>query len=515
MGFDPNRSRPDWMIIQNLPIPPPVVRPTITMDSTMKQDDDLTYQYRQIVKENQELVRNNARVRAVHATEDILHLLQFHLATLIDNDLPGMPVSAHKSGKKIKALRARLKGKEGRVRQNLMGKRVDFSARSVITPDPSLSLDQLGVPRTIAMNMTIPEIVSPLNIDRLRRLVENGPYEWPGANYIIRDNKIRLSLRGPKKITDAHLEYGYIVERHLMDEDYVIFNRQPSLHKMSMMGHRIKILPYSSFRLNLSVTTPYNADFDGDEMNMHVPQSYETKAEVKEIMHVPKQIVSPRSNRPVMGLVQDTLMAMRLITSKDTFVEKDIMMNLLMHLEDFNGRIPIPAILKPKPLWTGKQVVSLMLPDVNLESNSANYDSTFLYNTQINPMDAKILIRRGQILMGGLSKKIVGGAAGGLIHIIWNDFGADRCRIFLSTAQRVVNSWLLYHGFTVGIADTISDYETSLEIGKILRDSMKEVKKIMSMAQEGKLERQPGQSMIETFEAKMNSELNNARDKAG
>ena len=250
-------------------------------------------------------------------------------------------------------------------------------------------------------------------------------------------------------------------------------------------------------------------------MNMHVPQSYETKAEVKEIMHVPKQIVSPRSNRPVMGLVQDTLMAMRLITSKDTFVEKDIMMNLLMHLEDFNGRIPIPAILKPKPLWTGKQVVSLMLPDVNLESNSANYDSTFLYNTQINPMDAKILIRRGQILMGGLSKKIVGGAAGGLIHIIWNDFGSDRCRILLSTAQRVVNSWLLYHGFTVGIADTISDYETSLEIEKILRDSMKEVKKIMSMAQEGKLERQPGQSMIETFEAKMNSELNNARDKAG
>ena len=128
-----------------------------------------------------------------------------------------------------------------------------------------------------------------------------------------------------------------------MDEDFVIFNRQPSLHKMSMMGHRIKVLPYSSFRLNLSVTTPYNADFDGDEMNMHVPQSYETKAEIKEIMHVPRQIVSPQSNKPVMGIVQDTLVGMRLITSKDTFIEKPILMNLLMAVDDFDGRIPLPV----------------------------------------------------------------------------------------------------------------------------------------------------------------------------
>lgn len=515
MGFDQNRSRPDWMLIQNLPVPPPAVRPTITMDSTMKQDDDLTYQYRQVVKGNEELIKNNARTRAAHTTEDILHLLQFHLATLIDNDLPGMPISAHKSGKKIKALRARLKGKEGRIRQNLMGKRVDFSARSVITPDPNLSLDQLGVPRSIAMNMTIPEVVSPLNIDRLRKLVENGPYEWPGANYIIRDNKTRLSLRDPKKLTDAHLEFGYVVERHLMNDDYVIFNRQPSLHKMSMMGHRIKILPYSSFRLNLSVTTPYNADFDGDEMNMHVPQSYETKAEVKEIMHVPRQIVSPQSNKPVMGLVQDTLMAMRLITSKDTFIERDILMNLLMSIETFDGRIPTPAILKPKPLWTGKQLISLILPDVNLERFSAGHNSNFAFDTPINIMDTKVLIQRGQLLMGGLCKKTVGNAIGGLVHIIWNDHGPDCCRRFLSSAQVVVNSWLVYHGFTVGVADTISGYETSIQIGRIVKEAMKDAKKLMESAQEGKLECQPGQNIIETFETKINIDLNNARDKAG
>jgi len=168
------------------------------MDSTLKQDDDLTYQYRQIVKTNLSLSREESKGRPQHTSRDDAKLLQFYLATLVDNDLPGLPTSAHKSGKKIKALRARLRGKEGRIRGNLMGKRVDFSARSVITPDPNLSLDQLGVPRTIAMNMTIPEVVNPLNIEQMRKLVENGPYEWPGANYIVRDNKTRLCLRDPK-----------------------------------------------------------------------------------------------------------------------------------------------------------------------------------------------------------------------------------------------------------------------------------------------------------------------------
>ena len=132
-----------------------------------------------------------------------------------------------------------------------------------------------------------------------------------------------------------HLEIGYTVERHLQDGDYVLFNRQPSLHKMSIMGHRVKVLPYSTFRLNLSVTTPYNADFDGDEMNMHVPQSYETTAEIKEIMAVPRQIISPQSNKPVMGIVQDSLLGSMLITQRDTFIEREIAMQLCMWIPDY------------------------------------------------------------------------------------------------------------------------------------------------------------------------------------
>ncbi|KAK4393292.1 DNA-directed RNA polymerase II subunit RPB1 [Sesamum angolense] len=229
LGLNPKFARPDWMILQVLPIPPPPVRPSVMMDTSSRSE------------------------------------------------------ATQRSGRPIKSICSRLKAKEGRIRGNLMGKRVDFSARTVITPDPTINIDELGVPWSIALNLTYPETVTPYNIERLKELVEYGPHPPPGktgAKYIIRDDGQRLDLRYLKKSSDQHLELGYKVERHLNDGDFVLFNRQPSLHKMSIMGHKIKIMPYSTFRLNLSVTSPYNADFDGDEMNMHVPQSFETRAEV-------------------------------------------------------------------------------------------------------------------------------------------------------------------------------------------------------------------------------------------
>jgi len=121
------------------------------------------------------------------------------------------------------------------------------------------------VPKEIAMNMTIPEVVTEQNINYLRLLVEKGAYDWPGAKFIKRTDGRLIDLSILQNRTDAHLEYGYTVERHLQDNDYVIFNRQPSLHKMSMMGHRVKVLPYKTFRMNVLCTRPYNADFDGDK----------------------------------------------------------------------------------------------------------------------------------------------------------------------------------------------------------------------------------------------------------
>ena len=269
--MDPNESRPESMIIKALPVAPPPVRPSVQAGDGVRGVDDLTYAYRMVVRTNNELRRYVDGGHAGPAVDAVLKNLQLLVATLMDNNIQGQPRQKRTCGKPIKDIRSRLKGKEGRVRGNLMGKRVDFSARTVITPDPILQLDQLGVPEAIAMNLTVPEHVTPANMEVMRQLVANGPTTWPGAKYIVRHDGRQIDLANKKARADAHLDPGYIVERQLRDGDYVVFNRQPSLHKMSLMGHRVKVLPFSTFRLNLSVTSPYNADFDGDEMNMHVP----------------------------------------------------------------------------------------------------------------------------------------------------------------------------------------------------------------------------------------------------
>lgn len=194
LGFDPSRSRPDWMIINYLAVCPPQVRPSVSFDSTLRSEDDLTYQYVQILKANSILKKQEEQGAAGHIIAETATLLQFYVATLMHNELSSAQ-STHKNGRPIKALSTRLKGKEGRIRGNLMGKRVDFSARSVITPDPNLSLDELGVPISIAMNLTVPEYVTSHNIESLRVLVEKGPLEWPGAKYLIRDDGVRIDLR--------------------------------------------------------------------------------------------------------------------------------------------------------------------------------------------------------------------------------------------------------------------------------------------------------------------------------
>ena len=511
LGFDPARSRPDWMVINVLPVAPPCVRPYVALDSTARSEDDLTYQYMQILKTNLKLQEDISRGAAQHLISQETLVLQFHVATLFNNEIPGQPQAKQRSGKAIKSISQRLKGKEGRIRGNLMGKRVDFSARTVITPDPNLSLDQLGVPRSIALNLTIPETVTHFNMERLKTLVENGPTQHPGAKYIVRPDGTLIDLRYVRRNTDLHLEYGYKVERHIDTGDYVIFNRQPSLHKMSMMSHRIKVLPYSTFRLNLSVTSPYNADFDGDEMNMHVPQSLETKAELAEIMHVPKQIVSPQGNRPVMGVVQDSLMGVSLFTRRDTFLEINEVMNLLMWVDNFNGRLPNPAILKPRPLWTGKQVFSLILPEVNV----LRYSSTHDPENDSSIYDTEVLIEKGQLLTGNVDKRTVGASSGSLIHVIWMEHGSQATSDFLSRCQKVINNWLLMHSFTVGIGDSIAD-ETILErIRETLSQAKNKISKLINLAREGKIPCQPGKNMMESFEFKVNTKLNAARDKSG
>ena len=516
LGLNPAHARPDWMVLTVLPVPPPNVRPSVSVDNTSRSEDDLTHKLAEIIRANANLRKQIANGAPAHVIGEFTDLLQFHISSYFDNTVAGQPRATMRSGRPVKSISERLKGKGGRIRGNLMGKRVDFSARSVITPDPNLSVDELGVPWSIALNMTFPETVTPYNIEKLRRLVENGPHPPPGqtgARYIIREDGTRLDLRFLKKASDRHLELGYKVERHMQDGDLVLFNRQPSLHKMSIMGHRVRIMPYSTFRLNLSVTTPYNADFDGDEMNMHLPQSHETRAEVRELMMVPKMIVSPQANKPVMGIVQDTLLGCRLITKRNTFIEKDVFYNILMWLEDWDGKIPAPAIVKPRPLWTGKQVFSLFIPDVNVRRTAAWYKEG--EPEDFSPSDTQVLVEHGELVTGTLCKRTVGSGSGGLIHVIWEEHGPHAARGFLNQTQLLVNYWLLQHSFSVGIGDTIADAKTMRSINDTISQAKADVKKLIMQAQRKELEAQPGRTMQESFESKVNQVLNKARDEAG
>jgi DNA-directed RNA polymerase II subunit RPB1 len=333
MGFNPRQNPPKQLILTHLCIPPPHVRPTISFGAT-RSEDDITAKLMDIIKTNNMLKTQVQAGAPEGIVMEFSKLLQYHIYTLNDNTIIGIPQATTKSKRPLKSIRERLKSKEGRLRGTLMGKRVDYCARSVIGGDPNLNTEQVGVPRSVALNLTFPERVTPFNLEWLKKLVRNGPVVWPGARYIVRDEggderdrRIDLSMSPDLAATADMLQYGWKVERHMIDGDYVIFNRQPSLHKMSMMGHRAKVMPFSTLRFNLAVTSPYNADFDGDEMNLHLGQSHETRSEIKYMMLNPRQVVSPQGNKPVMGVVQDSLLATAKYTKRDSFLEKDLAMN--------------------------------------------------------------------------------------------------------------------------------------------------------------------------------------------
>ncbi|KAF1985661.1 beta and beta-prime subunits of DNA dependent RNA-polymerase [Aulographum hederae CBS 113979] len=510
IGLSTNWARPEWMIISMLPVPPPPVRPSVAMDGNagVRGEDDLTYKLGDIIRANANVRRCQSTGSPQHVVQEFETLLQYHVATYMDNNIAGQPQALQKSGRPLKTIRSRLKGKEGRLRGNLMGKRVDFSARTVITGDPNLSLDEVGVPRSIARILTYPEIVNPYNIAKLTQLVRNGPNVHPGAKYVIRDGNQRIDLRHAKGGSEITLAYGQKVERHIVDGDFIIFNRQPSLHKESMMGHRVRVMPYSTFRLNLSVTSPYNADFDGDEMNLHVPQTSETRAEIMQLCMVPLNIVSPQGNKPLMGIVQDTLCGIYKMCRRDVFLNKEMVMNILMWVPDWDGVIPQPAILKPYPCWTGKQIVSLIIPDgLNLLQRDDEGSHTL--------RDEGLLVQDGQLMYGLFKKKSVGAAAGGIIHIVYNEKGWEAAVNFFNGAQRVVNYWLLHNGFSIGIGDTIPDAKTTADIQNAVTEQKNEVEEIIKTANNDMLEPLPGMNIRETFESKVSKALNTARDVAG
>lgn len=478
LGGDPKEARPEWMVLIVLPVPPRTVRPSVLLETGIRSEDDLTHKLVDIIRINNRL-REHLETGAPQAIIEEEHdLLQYHVATYFDNEIPGVPQSKHRSGKTLKGIAQRLKGKEGRFRNNLRGKRVDFSARTVISPDPNLSINEVGVPEEIAKILTVPEKVTPWNLEKMRKLVLNGPEKWPGANYIIRPDGRKISLKYvDRKAASESLAPGYIVERHLMDGDIVLFNRQPSLHRMSVMAHVVRVLPYKTFRLNLLVCPPYNADFDGDEMNLHVPQSEEARAEARLLMLVEKHILTPRYGGPIIGGLQDYISGAYLLTSKSTILRLEDVVDLLS-VTGYRGELPEPAILKPERYWTGKQLISLFLPkDFNYRRTSKIGSASFLRCIDEDcPHDSIVIVRNGILLEGVLDKASIGREEpGSLVHWLIKEHGENVGREFMDRAYKMFIRMSEKFGLTMGYQHLTLPPEGESKLNDIIRDKREKI----------------------------------------
>jgi DNA-directed RNA polymerase subunit A' len=496
-GLKAEFVRPEWMVMTVLPIPPVTMRPSITLETGERSEDDLTHKLGDIVRINQRLFENiNAGAPEI-IVEDLWDLLQYHVTTFFDNNIAQLPPARHRSGQPLKTITERIKSKEGRIRHNLAGKRTNFSARTVISPDPMIELNEVGVPKAIAMNLTIPERVNEWNIAYLKKFVEEGPKAYPGANYIIRpDGKKKKITDETKEASLEELQPGFIVERHLMDGDIAIFNRQPSLHRMSMMCHRIIVLPGRTLRLNPAVCHPYNADFDGDEMNLHIPQTEESRSEAEILMEVQTQLISIRYGLSIIGCVQDALSGNYLLTRDMEFTRGEAI-DLLssIGMDDFSK-------LPRKEKISGKEVFSVLIPE----------DFKFKGKTKSNE---GVIIKGGNLIEGFMDISNLGEGSGLLLRNLHKKYGKDFTIDLLGKIFRLGIQVLLKRGFSCSVSDTDLPENAKLEIQNVLENAKKEVENLIQLYRDNKLETFPGKNLEETLELRILEILNKVRNRTG
>jgi DNA-directed RNA polymerase subunit A' len=512
LGYDPKTARPEWFVLQVLPVPPVTVRPSIILETGIRSEDDLTHKLVDIIRVNQRLKESKEAGTPPLIVQDLVDLLQYHVTTYFDNEVSGIPQAHHRSGRPLKTLTQRLKGKEGRFRGSLSGKRVDFSSRTVISPDPNLTISSVGVPVDVAKKLTIPETVSQWNIERLKKLVINGPNIYPGANYIIRPDgvKIRLDYVTDREMVAESIASSYVVERHLSDGDIVIFNRQPSLHRMSIMAHYVRVLPYRTFRLHPAVCPPYNADFDGDEMNLHVPQSEEARAEAALLMRVQDQLISPRYGGPIIGGIRDFITGAYILTSKATFLNREEFANMALS-GGYEGVLPHPDSKQDEhQFYSGKQLFSLFFPD------DFNFVITSKWNKASKGEGKDVVIRNGQLISGVIDKASIGAEEpDSVLHRIAKDYGNDTARRFLDSILIILKAYLTQRGFTYGYSDLWLKEETREEIRAIIHRAYDRVDELIRQYKDGTLPLTRGLAPEEALELYVVNELSRARDRAG
>jgi DNA-directed RNA polymerase subunit A' len=486
IGINTAHCRPEWAVLTMLLVPPVTVRPSIILESGERSEDDLTHKLSDIIRANQRLWENlNAGAPEV-IIEDLWDLLQYHITTFFDNTIARVPPARHRSGQPLKTIAERIKGKEGRIRKNMAGKRVNYSGRTVISPDPSLEINEVGIPYEIARIVTVAETVNDINLEKLKKLVSKGE-EYPGANYIIRPDEKR------KKITDelkeeiiSELAPGYKVERHLQEGDIVLFNRHPSLHRGSLMAHFVKVLPGRTFRMHPAACAPYNADFDGDEMNIHSPQTEEARAEAKILLDVKKNLMSPKNNTNLIGNIADAITGNYVLGEKEISKEEA---NQLLYSSGIDEKISKKTI-------SGKEIFSKILPKINFSNDSLS-------------------IKDGEVTKGVIDKTTFGDEDGDLVKEIDKKFGRNEAFRSIKKAFDLGKNYLTGFGVTASVSDFDLDEDIINAGGEIIKKAEKRTQEVLDEYTSGKLEQIPGKSLEQSREIKVLQVLNEVRTKIG
>lgn len=475
VGVVPLTCRPEWTVLTLLIVPPVTVRPSITLESGERSEDDTTHKLTDIVRVNQRLWENlNAGAPEV-IIEDLWDLLQYHVTTFFDNSVPNIPPARHRSGQPLKTITERIKGKEGRIRHNLAGKRVNYSSRTVISPDPFIKINEVGIPYEIAKIITVAERVTTINIKRMKELVKSEGY--PGANYVIRpDGKRKKITSDLKDEIIEELEPGYVVERHLVDGDIVLFNRHPSLHKLSLMAHYARILPDKTFRLHPAVTFPYNADFDGDEMNIHSPQTEEARSEAINLLNVNKNLISVKNNTPVIGCISDAITG-----------------NYLLSLAEIDRAVASQLMFKagvisnlPKKIVDGIDIHKIILPK-ELRDKIKNVVTSSHFGVED----------------GELTKE--------LDRVV----GTEETLKVIDKLFRIGTSYLTQEGFSISVNDIDVNEKLKNHTSNIINRAEEDAKSIIHDYMDKTLEPIPGKTLKETMEIKVLKVLNETRSIVG
>ncbi len=512
VGYDTERIKPEWFVMTVLQVPPITIRPSITLENGIKSEDDLTHKLVDIIRINQRLKDNIEAGAPQLIIEDLWDLLQYHVTTYFDNNTAGVPPAKHRSGRPLRTIIQRLKGKKGRFRYNLTGKRVNHAARSIIVPDPYIGISELGVPQEAAKELTVPEFVTEWNLETVKKLIEKSDKPV----YIIRPNGTRrkVSEENREEIM-KELDIGYRVERNIQDGDIVLFNRQPSLHRMSMMAHYARIMPGKVFRINPIVCGPYNADFDGDEMNCHIPQTEEGKAEAKKLMLVRDQIISPRFGAPVIAPKEDGVSGAFALTMPQTEFTKEQAMQLMYEI----GVNDLPKPDRGKK-YSGKLIFSQILPK-NLNVEFESYTSKIFKQAGLTAEHSdivklymeKVKVVNGNIVSGVIDSAALSEGKGVLVDMLAREYPGEEIEKFYHGLNRLTAFILTKKGMTASLAE----FEVSEEIEELkkksIADALKKGEALVESYKKGSMEIIPGRTSSESFEIYMVRLAAEAKDK--